>query len=377
MRRSVSRVLNLLGNHPSVEIWQIASAVLEAFVAAKLEITLNRKRLLGEIEKMMRIIVSKGESGLNDPAPAHLKQDMLFLLMLTDVSRPEIDSIRSAYSLPSLGMTDADIRSQRETMQGPSLDTIESVIAVLKEELRGGKDILEIASQNNGIESEDLAALIDTLSRVADTLTVLNLQGPRSTLTEQLATISAWQQDASTVGRADFLQVADAVLYVESALSSLDRRELTVEDLNRATELTRKKIVASSQLAEAEHLVIEEAQSGLALAKRAITSYVDSNFDAAHIANVATTLDTVRGGLKMLNYHRAAAVLSSCSRFVAEHSSANDEGGQRHQLLETLADALISLEYYLSELEASQDVDEDILGIAEESLQALGYAVDA
>ena len=52
------------------------------------------------------------------------------------------------------------------------------------------------------------------------------------------------------------------------------------------------------------------------------------------------------------------------------------QGGQRHQLLETLADALISLEYYLAELETSRDVNEQILEVAEESLAALGFAVE-
>jgi hypothetical protein len=51
-------------------------------------------------------------------------------------------------------------------------------------------------------------------------------------------------------------------------------------------------------------------------------------------------------------------------------------GPQRHQLLETLADALISLEYYFSEIAAGRTPDEKILGVAEESLAALGFAVN-
>ena len=374
MRRSLTRILGLLGNHPNAEIWQLASAVMEAFVADKMEVTLNRKRLFGDIEKMMRAIVSQGEEGLKVAPRDGFKQDLLFILMLTDVSRPEVNAVRQAYSLATLDIKDSDIRAQRESMHGPSLDTIESVINVLKDELRGAKDILEIASQNNGIDADDISALKDVIDRVADTLQVLNLSGPEATLREQLQNIDGWND---SVGRNQFLEVADTVLYVESALSSLDRRELTVDDLNQATQLTRKKIVASSQLAEAEQLVIEEAQSGIALAKRAITSYMDSNFDSAHIANVATTLRTVRGGLKILNYNRAAAVLKSCADFVADHiKNSGGRGDQRHQLLETLADALISLEYYLAELESNRHVNENILEVAEESLAALGFAVE-
>jgi chemotaxis protein histidine kinase CheA len=151
---------------------------------------------------------------------------------------------------------------------------------------------------------------------------------------------------------------------------------LTIEELNQASILTRKKVIARSQLAEAEEMVLEEAQSGIALAKRAITSYVDSNFDSAHISNVAVTLNTVRGGLNILGYKRASAVLKSCIAFIEDHIKDSDAGGQRHQLLETLADALISLEYYLMELEVDPEADEKILEVAEESLDALGFAVE-
>lgn len=373
MQRSLTRFLSMLGGRPEAEIWQLAAAVVEAFASDGLEVTLNRKRILADIEKLMRVVVSEGEKGLQAPPRQGLKEDLLFLVMLTNAKSAEIDIIRKAYAMPAVEMDDSVIRSHRNAMHGPSLDTLESVISVLKDELRAAKDILEIASQNNGIVDEDAKTLRDVIARVGDTLKVLNLSGPEATLREQLANIDAWTEDA---GREQFLETADTVLYVESALSSLDRRELTVDDLNQATELTRKKIVAGSQLAEAERLVLEEAQSGIALSKRAITSYVDSNFDAAHIANVATTLRTVRGGLKILNYDRAAAVLKSCADFVSENTKSASAGTQRHQLLETLADALISLEYYLSELESNQQVNEKILEVAEESLAALGYAVE-
>ncbi len=375
MSRAVTRFVNLLGSHPQAEIWQLTQLVLEAFGAGKLEMTLNRKRTLGEIEKLMRRIGSQGEEGLSLQGTENLKRDLMFQLMLTNFNSSKMDAVKSAYALPTLDLSDADIAAQRAVMHGPSFETLESVTKVLAEELRNAKDILEIASQNSGIEGEDLALLKEIVTRVADTLSILNLQGPQSTLTELLTNLKGWEQAQGGAKRSDFLEAADTVLYIESALSGLDRRELSVDDLNQATRLTRKKIIANSHIAQAEQLVIEEAQAGISMAKRAITSYVESNFDIAHIANVGTTLKTVRGGLQMLNYKRAAAVLKSCIDFVAHHIAERCPGDQRQYLLETLADALISLEYYLTELESSRKVNEDILLVAEESLAALGFTV--
>jgi scaffold protein FimL len=377
MARAVTRVASLVGNHASADVWQLAGAVLECFAAGKLEPTLNRKRNLADIEKLMRVIVSLGEAGLDQLNAEALKKDMLFMLMLSSHSSKIVDALQKLYKLPPLIMTDDEIIAQREVMQGPSTETIESVVKVLKEELRNAKDILEISSQNDGIEAEDLSSLREVVTKVADTLGILNLEGPRTTLIEQVERMEQWGNAVLDVGRSDFLETADAVLYVDSALSGLDRRELTVADLREASAVARKKVIASSHLAEAQAVVLEEAQAGIALAKRAITSYVDSSFDIAHISNVGTTLNTVRGGLHILKYYRAAAVLKSCSDFMDSHVQDSDPSNQRHQLLETLADALISLEYYLMEMESTGQGNEKILEVAEESLAALGFAVSA
>ncbi len=376
MHRAITRICKMFGDHAHAEIWQLACGFLECFLSGGLELTLNRKRNLAAIERMMRNIAAKGEEGLAVAPAEGLGKDMLFAIQLCDYSSPLLDKIREAYFLAAGPITDKDIAAQREAMHGSSLETFESVIKVLKDELRGAKGILEIASQNSSIDGDELNSLCELLSRIADTLSLLNLTGPRDTLLEELEKMAAWVNNLDNIAAADFLEAADTVLFIESSLSGLDRREITVKELNEVSVLSRKKVIASSHLAEAERIVIEEAQAGIALAKRAITSYVDSNFDTAHISNVAVTLSTVRGGLYVLNYSRAAAVLKSCSAFIEAHMNESSASDQCHQLLETLADALISLEYYLNEIETNQQPNEKILEVAEESLSALGFQVE-
>ncbi len=374
--RAVKRVVRLLGNHPNVETFRIASAVLECFAAGNLELTLNRKRCLSAIEKLIRIIVNKGEAGLEDIQSEELKRDLLFMLMLANGEYPEVDLIRQSYSLPKMKTSDDDIVKSRNVMQGPNQDTLQTVTAVLKDELRNIKDILEISSQNESIDDEDLVILKDVITRVADTLSILNLTGPKEILMDQIGAIASKENASQDLTVDDFQRIADDVLYVESALSSLNRREVTIDAVNEADTIARQEIVANNHLAEAEKLVLEEARSAINMVKRAISSYVDSNFDSAHISNVATTLDTVRGGLQVLNYNRAAAIIKSCSAFVVNHIKESNPQSQHHQLLETLADTLISLEYYLNELETSHRVNEKILDVAEDSLAALGFAIE-
>lgn len=375
MLRAVKRISDLLIGHPSSDLWLLVTGFICCISTQSLEITLNRKRMLGVIEKLFRQVVTQGEPGLVFNDEKTFKQDLLFAIALSACSDPIVKALKKAYGLTRFDLDDSQLAAERVKMYGPSANTMESVIKGIKEEIRLAKDILEIASQNNSMQNDDTKSLEHIISRVADTLSMLNLSGPMQVLIQQRENINQWQAQDQAAGL-DYQSVADALLYIEGALSSLACHEVTVEQLNNADEQMRFTIIAKNQLAEAERVVLEETMAGIALSKRAISSYVESNFDTGHIANIAVTLNTLRGGLQVLNYHRAAAVLKSCSAFIQHHINDKNASDQRHQLLETLADALISMEYYLGEVSTSRKVNEKILDIAEESLSALGFSVE-
>lgn len=93
------------------------------------------------------------------------------------------------------------------------------------------------------------------------------------------------------------MSVADTLLYVESTIAGLGKSNLSDEKLAQINALSRDDVMANNQIAEAEKLVIDEIESGLAMVKRALSAFAESNYDKAHIANISATLDTVRGGM--------------------------------------------------------------------------------
>jgi len=361
----------------SAGIWYLAAAVAECLARGGLTLNLNRRRTLGIIERLMARYLKGGETALASAIDPAFRRELVFLLALSAHREGGLAGVAiNAFAIPHLQPDDKVLTEQAEAMRGPGLEAIESVVKVLKEELRSAKDILEIAAQNQSISADDAGPLFETLNRVADTLRMVNLKAPSNILHEQLQQVQTWAGQKNGVPAEQFLALADALLFIESSLSALYRNELRSSDFEQVTDAMRKQIVADSQLAEAARIVIDELQAGIALCKRAITSYVESNFDPVHIANVAITLNSVRGGAQILNHVRAANILKSSAAFVDAHGKDKQHSGpQRHQLLETLADALIGLEYYFTELAARRVPDEKILAVAEESLAALGYAV--
>jgi len=372
--RALNRIVSLLGDHPEASLLRVAAPVLAALAEGKLELTLNRKRTLASIEKILRVIASKGEAGLAVMHSDAVLRSLLFMLMLSSYDSDDAQIVKKAYSLPQLTTSDDDIVAQRALMHGPNQDTMETVVRALSDELRGAKDLLELCAQQQAISEAQSLQLREVINTVADTLSILNLSGPRAVLLEQLPVLEPTVDDG--VEFTDLQLLADALIYVESALSSLDRRQTTVTQLNAADASQRSKIVADGYLAQAQRCVLDEAKGGISSVKQAISSYLDADFDSVHIASVAATLNTVRGGLQMLKYQRAAAILKSCAAFVDSHIKQSKAQDQHHQLLETLADTLISLEYYLDELEFSHRANDKVLDVAEEGLAALGFAIE-
>ena len=374
MARALERLESISGDRPMGKLWWVASAALTAMSSANMELTKTRKLLLTAIDRRIKSLL-KGLSELEQNPSEDLLVSLVYLIALSDKPDSKAEQVLSTFSVEALGVTDAELRSERESLKGPSANTVASVAAVLKDELRTTKDILENASEAGITSLDDCGELIATLGKVADILAVVGLSAASNTLKEEIVKIEAWRNDSDGVDAKALLDVADALLYVESTVSGLEMLNLSDEKLAKVNSLTRREVIAASQLFEAELLVVKEAESGLALVKRALSSFSDSNYDRGHIQNVGATLNSVRGGMIVLNLPRAAAVVVCCIEFIDGSLMQSEQPAALRQLLETFADAIIGLEYFLDAVRTDKDADDGVLEIAEESLQALGYRV--
>src|SRR5690606_34447573 len=86
-------------------------------------------------------------------------------------------------------------------------------------------------------------------------------------------------------------------------------------------------------------------------------------------------LTQVRGGLAMIPLERAAGLLEACNGYIQDQLLAR-KAVPDWQSLDTLADAITSVEYYLERLSEDCGTQGDlILDVAEDSLQNLGYSL--
>lgn len=375
MTRALQRLESASAGASLSNFWWLARATLTALAEKNMQLGKGRKMLLSAIEREIKRFQFEGSAVLEREVDPVLQKELLYLLALSNSDNEQTQAVLSAYGIGKLAYTEAELAREMEFLNGPSANTISSMVAVLTDELHSTKNILERAAQGGAELLSESPELLDTLKKVADILAVVGLVAPSNSLKQEIAKITDWQANHTPVSPDELLVVADTLLYVESTIAGLGNANLSDEKVAQINALSRDAAMANNQIATAEKIVIDEAEAGLVLVKRALSAFAESNYDKGHIRNIVGTLDSVRGGMFLLGLPRAAKVLAGCMRFVEEDLLANDQHPAVQHLLETFADAVISLEYYLDAIKLDKKADTSVLQIAEESLQALGYNV--
>ncbi len=363
MQRACVRLHGQIKAGAAGDYWWLSTAVLESLSTEQLELTYSRRRWLSTVDKAFRVF-------LQDPAAAYYNRasdldltEMLYLISLVAQPGPLCSDVRALVALQNDDENERELAQSRRFLYSAEQALDADRVARIAEEMAQAKEILELASSAHGCDVTGLQSLKDRLNTISEIMQDAGGNTIKERLQAQQVQLSTWIDAGETIDHESLLATADLLLLVESILASDDKNALNSAQMD--------SMLSHSQLANAELAVIKEAQAGINLAKRAITSYVESEFDPVHMGNVTVTLNSVRGGLAVLNLVRASSVANRCIQFI--ESTLKKDRSSDGSLLDTLADALISLEYYLSQVEIRKDTDEGVLDVADDSLAAIGF----
>lgn len=364
MARALARFDTLFGHEPRGRLCWVGAGAAEAMLDGQLRPRQSTRKLFSRIDRELKLLL--GNEGYE--VPRHVLKEMLYLIALADSSGPRASQLRQVFNLSPLPFTDHMLEEGYQRLAGPGQAVMRSLSAAIREELGTVQDLLDLVGRGTA-QADSLATLHGLLAKLAKTLGMVGLSSAANALQEQLPQVVGWSAEQPPAAGA-LERLAEALLYVESMVASLG-------SARRAAPAPVEKNVSFMlhQLNEARVVVSDEAQAGLAMAKRAIVAYLESDGDKPHLSNVPLSLDAVRGGLWFLGYERAARLVGSCGEFI-QRRMLESERMPAEQLLETLADALASIEYFLEDGgRLHGEPREDVLDLAERSVQALGLPV--
>ncbi|WP_439133111.1 Hpt domain-containing protein [Pseudomaricurvus sp.] len=364
LQKVFARLYSLTAGTGRQRLWDIALAVVEGLSDEQIEISVSLKTLMRQLDKEIRLLEQHGVKALKSFTRDELIKNLLYYVARSQANTPRADRLRQEFSLHTALPEQLPVEEDSSPFSGPDPETMRTVVGALNDELSSIKEALD-----EGLSGDDASVLSEALpvmKRVADTLAVLGVADLRKKMLTQVEHLEAAIGE-NNVSDSLLTQVADEVLAVEQSLDMLAAATSTPGGQPQSTQ--------QIHISQAQETVLREARNGLEHAKDAIIEYIASQWDRSHLAGVPQQLEEIRGGLAMIPLSRPAAILKGCSQYIETELLAN-EITPEWSSLDTLADAIASVEYFLERLSGDRDDDDDVLlTLAEESIDSLGYGI--
>ena len=368
LARVCQRLHDLSRGKAREPLWKIALAVIEGLSDQSIKPNAAVKSLLKEIDSELKGLLRNGSEYFEQPASPELLKNFLFYVARAQSTSPRIAGIKEEYHLQ-----EALAGNAGDAEGGADLDAMRSVVLALIEEFSGIKDYLDLYTRGEESDISHVRAAIPLIKRVSDTMAVLGLSEPlnilraQSRILEQLVAQSQSDRGGSPSHGDTLMQVASELIEIEQTL---------LQNLSRDGNATGGDTVAP-HLDEAREIVVQEARHGLEQAKELVIQFVASQWDHSPLEHAPALLGEVRASLDISGFKEPARVLLACQRYLQESVLRNREVPE-WQDLDTLADALSSVDYYLERLlEDSQDNCVRVLQLAGDSVARLGYGIDS
>lgn len=346
-------------------LW-VASSVAGALRDGALPPTRTLRQAFAGVEREARQILSENEFSAprSEPAAEPTRQ-LLYHVAHSDSRHPALDHLRETFELDAHLPSESELEHARGSLSGRNRALLDTVSAAIKEDLLRVKDTLDLHLRTGQTDVADLQPQVEALGRVGDTLGMMGLGVARNVVLQQRDAMREIVSGDRPADEGALLDVAGALLYVDASLDDQVSR-LGLPDDGGDEDLL------ASESRKVLDVVVREAIANFGDARQSFVAFVETSWDHAELVEVPRLLDEVSGALRILDLDLPAGYLAAIKRFT-EVELIERRRVPNGQQLDTLADALSSLEYYLEALRSQRPNRDNILDIARQSLEALNY----
>ncbi len=361
----------------AIRFWWVASGVLEALLGNGLERSNPVKLTLGQLDKDIKRVMELGEQAFEHNHSSDMLKTLLYYVATAKSAGARVTEIKNAFKLNTLVPSGGDINQAFDSLRGSSADLLQSVSAVIKEDLLHVKDDLDLFVRNRDKPASDLIPLCGNLDRISDTLVMLGFGDLRKIIQEQVSVIGVCIEKDSTPNEQELMGIASALLYIESSLDSIEsmsppsgeESESIIDQRSGGT------LLPQSEQRLLAKLVISQAADVLLKVKESFNTYANDTTQLEQIQNTPEQLFQVKGVLAMLTLNYAADILQSAITYIKTDLITNQQQPSSSQL-DAVADIVSSIEYYLEAVADASLSSETLLESAAQRVAELGYSVE-
>jgi chemosensory pili system protein ChpA (sensor histidine kinase/response regulator) len=352
-------------NEQVKQLWTILAGVLTAVRGGGLEASVTLKRLIGQADRQLKRLLDGGEGALVNAPPVELINNLLYYVARANSADPRLETLRQKFNLSEMLPGEVQIDQAREGLAGPSVKLLRTVAHAIKEDLGQVKDALDIFVRTGMQAADKLAPQLDMLKKIGDTLGVLGMDRARGLIqreTQELATIVT---NGKVLDQSALERIAATLLDVEDTLDRELIRAVLPGDETDAAAVPD----ADTQQRQVTKAVMGECTVNLAKVKEAIIQLVDQPGDTRPLELARPQLRGITAGLLMLDKTKAVSVVERIGGVINTRLGAGTK--LRPEYLERLADAIVSVEYYMETVSAGRSDPWYMLENAERCLDLL------
>jgi chemosensory pili system protein ChpA (sensor histidine kinase/response regulator) len=366
LARAAGQLEEAAGSDPVHQLWWVVGGVLEALLDDGLEASVTVKRLLGQADRQIKRLIADGEAAVAAKPPLDLLNNLLYYVARARSVGQRIEAIRSSFALSELLPGDDEVAEARESLSGPSIRLMHTVAAAIKEDLARVKDVLDIHVRTGSEDVSALAPQLDMLKKIADTLGVLGLGELRGDIQSEIRQLGAIVRGGDAPSEATLLSIAATLLQVEDGI---DQQLVRMASPSSGARAPSPQEDSGEQRAVAA-AVLRECAVNLARVKEAISAALADSGPAALMDEVPVLLRGINAALLMLGHERAVRVVENIDRVIRQRLRPGRSELDAEQA-DRLADAVVSLEYYMETLAVGRSEPWYMLDNAESCLSRL------
>ncbi len=371
----------LTSNVAARRIWWIASGVLDAVKAGAIESSITVQMMFGKVSQELKRFAADGELAFAGTEATErleeLAKNLLYYAAHVTYENDRINELKQTYLLEDMAADEEEIEHAQSSLAGHDRELLDTVSSALKEDLMKVKDALDLKLRQADTSHEGYGDHLETLTRVANALDMLDLAGPKKIVQQQhelLGQIASGQRDPD---EQTLLDVAGSMLYVEALLEdNTEQLGQVVSDDQGDGDAHDELGLPRSEVRKILDSLMKESSANLQDIKQAIVDFIEAPWDHARIEQTPTQLQEIDGALRMMDLEPASRLLSGIEHYVSHellHKRVVPNGDQ----LDRLADSVASLEYYLEAVREQRPGRGKILQVGMEALAKLGVDVDS
>jgi len=368
LAKAIDALLAQVDTEPLRRMLWVASSVAGALRDGALAANRGVRQAFAGVEREARQTLVEDSFAFSAPradAAAEPTRQLLYHVAHSESQHPALNSLRQTFDLAGQMPSEDELEHARGSLSGRNRALLDTVSAAIKEDLLRVKDALDLHLRTKQTDVNELRPQVDALTRVSDTLGMMGLGVARNVVIQQRDAMREIVSGRRAADEGALLDVAGALLYVDASLDD------QVARLGRP-DASGDEDLATGERNKVIEVVVREAIANFGDARQSFVAFVETGWEHAELGEVPRLLDEVGGALRMLEQGLPAEYLTAVKRYV-EVELLNRKRVPNSQQLDTMADALASLEYYLEALRDQRPARDEILEIARHALERLRY----